>query len=57
MKIGESIEYNFFHDGGYIIKRIATKKFELYEIPIFGGTQQYIGEYKTLKLAKEKADV
>ena len=56
MIIGDEEYYNWHNDGGCIIRMRGETTFELYEVPIFGGQEQYIDEFTTLELAKQFAD-
>ena len=60
MKIGETVNnYDgykwgdvYIEDGFYITRTCVG--YELYEIPLYGGQEQHIGTYDTLKEAKQK---
>lgn len=55
MKEGEHIYYKMFQDGGGHIYYINFH-YILFEIPLYGGDERFIGCYKTLNEAKQVVD-
>lgn len=53
----EEIKYKWSEDGGFIIRFCEESAlYKLYEIPIFGGHEQHIGNFDSVEEAKKFAD-
>lgn len=52
MEIGEEITWNWHSGGGGVIKR-TVKGFKVYEVPLYGGEEQFTKTVETLDEAKE----
>lgn len=51
------ILYNWSQGGGFIIRFCQkTNFYKLYEVPLFGGDEQHVGNFDSVEDAKEYAD-
>jgi hypothetical protein len=55
--VNSEIHYKWSHDGGFIIRfDEKTSVYKLFEVPMFGGDEQFIGNFSSLDEAKAFAD-
>ena len=50
MKIGDAIYLNMFQGGGSCVFRETVDNWMLFEIPLYGGNDQYYGDFSKDKL-------
>lgn len=46
MSVGSEVYLNMFQGGGSLVKRINEDLYYLYEIPLYGGEEQFYSYYR-----------
>lgn len=45
MPVGSEHYFNMCQGGGAMVERVDAETYDLYEIPLFGGREQYYGRF------------
>ena len=52
MKAGENITINWFEEGGGVVHMLSNYTYILFEVPAYGGEEQFVGCYEKENLGE-----